>query len=67
MGAKAENLNSVIENQNSDLNLQVAWSHTLTRRTRRAFKSGKANMAGISLQCKGIAGAKTCAEGGDCV
>jgi hypothetical protein len=41
MGAKAGNLNSVIENQDSELNLQEALSHTLTRGTPRAFKSGK--------------------------
>jgi hypothetical protein len=41
MGAKAGNLNSVIENQDWDLNLQMALSHTLTRRTLRAFKTGK--------------------------
>jgi hypothetical protein len=40
MGAKAGNLNSVIENQDWDLNSQLASSHTLTRSTPRAFKSG---------------------------
>jgi len=41
MAAKAENLNRLVENQDPDLNLQVALSHTLTRRTLRTFKSSR--------------------------
>jgi len=48
MGAKAENLNSVIENQDSDLNLQSALSHRMTRGMLRAFKT---DVAAISHHC----------------
>ena len=37
----AKDLNGVIENQDWDLNLHLAPSHTLTRHTPRTFKSGK--------------------------
>ena len=59
MGAKTENLNSVIENQDSDLNLQSALSHTMTRGMLRAFKT---DVAAISHHCQGIARPKICAE-----
>ena len=59
MGAKAENLNSVIENQDSDLNLQSALSHRMTRGMLRAFKT---DVAAISHHCQGIARPKICAE-----
>jgi len=39
MGAKAENLNGVIGNQDLDLNLESASSHTMTRRVEGAFKT----------------------------
>ena len=62
MGEKAGNLNGVIENQDSDLSLESALSHTLTCRMLRAFKTG---VAGISHHCQGIARPKICADGGD--
>jgi hypothetical protein len=39
MGGKPANLNSVIENQDSDANLQLAFGDVLTREIVRAFKS----------------------------
>ena len=62
MGAKAANLNSVVENQDSDFNLESAVSHTMTCRMLHAFKT---DLAAISHHCKGIARPKICAEGGD--
>ena len=62
MGAKAGNLNSVIENQDLGLNLESALSHTMTCRMLRAFKT---DVAAISHHCKGIARSKICADGGD--
>jgi len=62
MGEKAGKLNSVIENQDSDLNLESALWHTLTCRTLRTFKTG---VAAISHHCQGIARPKICADGGD--
>ena len=64
MRGKARNLNNVIENQDSDLNLQAALWHTMTRRMLRAFKT---DVAAISHHCNGIATPKICAEGHDCV
>jgi hypothetical protein len=62
MATKAENLNRLVENQDPDLNLQVALSHTLTRRTLRTFKSSrKLTWLRFRLAAKGIA------EGRDCV
>jgi hypothetical protein len=67
MGAKAGNLNSVIENQDSDLNLQLASSHTLTRGTPRAFKSGKGQHGCDFALLQRNRETKICPEGGDCV
>jgi hypothetical protein len=54
MGGKAGNLNSVTENQDSDLNLQVASGDILTRQMLNAFKfvtkPGKARSSNVLKQ-----------------
>jgi hypothetical protein len=55
MGGKPANLNSVVENQDSDMNLQLVLGDVLTRQIVCAFKSHQGGTASQPPKAVGAA------------